>query len=303
VSIPGVSFWPFALFLAVAVSITAFPVMARILKDRNLTQTTVGRLGLTSAAVADLLAWVMLALVVVLASSAHDWNAFVRQLVGILILCAVIFGLFRPAIAWLVSKYASDGRPAGALLAALLVGTFVCAYVTDYLGVHAVFGAFLFGACLPRDDRLLHTLIERIEHVSILVLMPVFFALAGLSTTSDAFVGAGLGSLALILAVAIGGKIVGAVVGARIARYSWRESFAVGSLMNARGLMELIVMKVGLDIGVIGPQLFTMLLIMALVTTVMATPMVTLFMRANPEEALNRRAAGKEEDSAKFSGR
>jgi len=303
VSIPGVSFWPFALFLAVAVSITAFPVMARILKDRNLTQTTIGRLGLTSAAVADVLAWVMLALVVVLASSAHDWNAFVRQLVGILILCAVIFGLFRPAIAWLVSKYASDGRPAGALLAALLVGTFVCAYVTDYLGVHAVFGAFLFGACLPRDDRLLHTLIERIEHVSVLVLMPVFFALAGLSTTSDAFVGAGLGSLALILAVAIGGKIVGAVIGARIARYSWRESFAVGSLMNARGLMELIVMKVGLDIGVIGPQLFTMLLIMALVTTVMATPMVTLFMRANSEEALNRRAAGKAEDSGKFSGR
>jgi Kef-type K+ transport system membrane component KefB len=298
-----VSFWPFALFLAVAVSITAFPVMARILKDRNLTQTTIGRLGLTSAAVADVLAWVMLALVVVLASSAHDWNAFVRQLVGILILCAVIFGLFRPAIAWLVSKYASDGRPAGALLAALLVGTFVCAYVTDYLGVHAVFGAFLFGACLPRDDRLLHTLIERIEHVSVLVLMPVFFALAGLSTTGDAFVGAGLGSLALILAVAIGGKIVGAVIGARIARYSWRESFAVGSLQNARGLMELIVMKVGLDIGVIGPQLFTMLLIMALVTTVMATPMVTLFMRANSEEALNRRAAGKAEDSGKFSGR
>jgi Kef-type K+ transport system membrane component KefB len=281
VSIPGVPFWPFAIFLAVAMSITAFPVMARILKDKNMTQTTVGRLGLTSAAVADVLAWIALGLVVVLASSKQDWNAFVRQLVGVALLAAIIFGLFRPLIAWLLRKYSSDGRPAGALLAVLLVGTFACAYATDYLGVHAVFGAFLFGACVPRDDRLLQTLIERIEHVAVLVLMPVFFALAGLNTTPDAFVGAGLGSLGLILAVAIGGKIIGGVAGARIARYSWRESFAVGSLMNARGLMELIVMKVGLDIGVIGPQMFTMLLVMALVTTVMTSPLVTWFTRGS----------------------
>ena len=279
VSIPGVSFWPFALFVAAAMSITAFPVMARILKDRGMTQTTVGRLAMTSAAVADLLAWVMVALVVVLASSAHDWNAFARQIVGVLILAAIIYGVFRPLIAWLLAKYARDGRPAGALLAVLLIGTFGCAYATGYLGVHPVFGAFLFGTCVPRDDRLLHSLIERIEHVAVLVLMPVFFALAGLNTTSDAFVGAGLGGLALILGAAIVGKYAGAVIGARVCRYSWRESMAVGSLMNARGLMELIVMKVGLDIGVIGQQAFTMLLVMALVTTVMTTPLVMFFTR------------------------
>ena len=279
ISIPGVSFWPFALFMAAAMSITAFPVMARILKDRGMTQTTVGRLAMTSAAVADLLAWVMVALVVVLASSAHDWNAFTRQIVGVLILVAIIYGVFRPLIAWLLAKYANDGRPAGALLAVLLIGTFGCAYATGYLGVHPVFGAFLFGTCVPRDDRLLHSLIERIEHVAVLVLMPVFFALAGLNTTSDAFVGAGLGGLALILGTAIVGKYAGAVIGARVCRYSWRESMAVGSLMNARGLMELIVMKVGLDIGVIGQQAFTMLLVMALVTTVMTTPLVMFFTR------------------------
>ena len=279
VSLPGVAFWPFALFMAVAMSITAFPVMARILKDTRMTQTTIGRLGLTSAAVADVLAWVMLGLVVVLASSAQDWNVLVREIVGVAILMGVIYGVFRPLIAWLLAKYASDGRPAGPLLAALLIGTFVCAYATDYLGVHAVFGAFLFGTCLPRDDRLLHSLIERIEHVAVLVLMPVFFALAGLNTTKDAFVGAGLGGLGLILAVAVVGKYAGAVIGARVSRCSWRESFAVGSLMNARGLMELIVMKVGLDIGVIGPQLFTMLLVMALVTTFMTTPLVMYFSR------------------------
>jgi Kef-type K+ transport system membrane component KefB len=279
VSLPGVAFWPFALFMASAMSITAFPVMARILKDRGETQTTVGRLAMTSAAVADVLAWIMLALVVVLASSAQNWNAFARQIFGVLLLAAVIFGLLRPLVAWLLARYASDGRPAGALLAALLIGTFACAWGTEYLGVHPVFGAFLFGACLPRDDRLLHALIERIEHVAVLVLMPVFFALAGLNTTPDAFVGAGLGGLGLILAVAIFGKVAGGALGARISGQPWRESLAVGSLMNARGMMELIVIKVGLDIGVIGKDVFTMLLVMALVTTVMASPLLTLFSR------------------------
>jgi Kef-type K+ transport system membrane component KefB len=291
VSVPGVAFWPFALFMASAMSITAFPVMARILKDRGMTQTTVGRLAMTSAAVADVLAWILLALVVVLASSAQDWNALLRQIVGVLLLSAVIFGLLRPLVAWLLARYASDGRPAGALLAALLIGTFACAWGTGYLGVHPVFGAFLFGTCLPRDARLLQALIERIEHVAVLVLMPVFFALAGLNTTSNAFVGAGLGSLGLILAAAIIGKIAGAGIGARICGQPWRESLAVGSLMNARGLMELIVMKVGLDIGVIGQQLFTMLLVMAIVTTVMASPLLTLFSRAASPATESGRAA------------
>jgi len=275
----GVPFWPFALFMASAMSITAFPVMARILKDRGETQTLVGRLALTSAAVADVLAWILLALVVVLASSAQNWNAFVRQIVGVMILCAVIFGILRPLIAWLLKRYASDGRPAGALLAALLICTFACAYATGYLGVHPVFGAFLFGTCVPRDDRLLHSLIERIEHIALLVLMPIFFALAGLNTTPGAFAGAALGGLGLILAAAIGGKLLGAGLGAKISGQTWRDSLAVGSLMNARGLMELIVIKVGLDIGVIGKEMFTMLLVMALLTTVMTSPLLTLFTR------------------------
>lgn len=163
----------------------------------------------------------------------------------------------------------------------MLVGTLGCAYATSFLGVHPVFGAFLFGACLPRDDRLLHSLVERLEHVAILVLMPVFFALAGLSTTPDAFVGAGLGALLGILAVAIVGKIAGGALGARLAGQPWRMSLAVGSLMNARGLMELIVMKVGLDTGLIGPEIFTMLMVMALVTTVMTAPLLTFFSRSS----------------------
>ena len=154
--------------------------------------------------------------------------------------------------------------------------------------MHAVFGAFLFGACLPRDDRLLAALIERIEYVAILVLMPVFFALAGLNTTADAFGSAGLGALALILAVAIVGKIVGGAAGARIAGQPWRVSLAVGSLMNARGMMELIVIKVGLDIGVIGKDLFTMLMVMAIVTTAHDRPAAHVVRRPQTRRAPRR---------------
>lgn len=276
---PGVELLPFALFMAAAMSITAFPVMARILKDRGETQTRIGRLSLTGAAVADVFSWVMLAIVVVLAGSGSDSSRIVEMLTGLAILCAVLFGALRPAIAWLLSRYASDGRPAGALLAALLIGTLASAYATSYLGVHPVFGAFLFGACLPRDDRLLQSLIERVEHVAVLVLMPVFFALAGLNTSADAFGGAGLGYLLLILAVAVIGKIVGGSIGARLAGEPWRPALAIGSLMNARGLMELIVMKVGLDAGLIGKPLFTMLLVMAIVTTIMTGPLLNAFTR------------------------
>jgi Kef-type K+ transport system membrane component KefB len=274
---PGVAFWPFALFMAAAMSITAFPVMARILKERGETQTRIGRLSLSGAAVADVFSWIMLAVVVVLAGSGHDWSRIARMVGGLVALCLLLFGALRPLIAWLLSRYASDGRPAGALLATLLIATFASAYATSWLGVHPVFGAFLFGACLPRDDRLLHALIERIEHVAVLVLMPVFFALAGLNTTADAMSGAGLGNLLLILGVAVGGKIIGGSLGARIAGEPWRPALAIGSLMNARGLMELIVMKVGLDAGLIGKPLFTMLMVMAIVTTLMTGPLLSLF--------------------------
>lgn len=279
----GVRFWPFCWFMAAALSITAFPIMARILKERALTHSSVGRLSLTSAAFTDVLAWIMLALVVVLAGAQHDWSRLGHLLGGLALLLVVVFGVVKPLVARMLERYAADGRPEGATLALLLIGTFACAYVTKILGVHPVFGAFLFGLALPRDDRLLHALIERIEHVAIVALMPVFFALAGLSTTPDAFVGAGVGALLLIVAGAVLGKVVGGAVGARLAGRGWRESFAVGSLMNARGLMELIVMKVGLDIGVIDERLFTMLLVMALATTLMAGPMLGWFTRSRSD--------------------
>jgi Kef-type K+ transport system membrane component KefB len=274
----GVQFWPFALFMAASMSITAFPVMARILKERRLTRTPIGSLSLTSAAIADVVAWIMLAIVVVLANAHSDWSKLAEMIGGLIVLSLIVFAALRPLYAWLIARYAPDGQPGAAVLSAMLIGMFACAYTTSHLNVHPVFGAFLFGACLPRDNRLLACLIERIEYVALLVLMPIFFALAGLNTTPDVFVGADSIALVLILAAAIVGKMLGGGVGARIAGHRWRDSFAVGSLMNARGLMELIVMKVGLDAGIIGRPLFTMLLVMAILTTVMTGPMLTLIL-------------------------
>lgn len=275
----GVGFWPFALFMAASMAITAFPIMARILKERAMTRTPIGQLALASAAIADVLAWIMLALVVALISSHGGWSDFARTLIGLVAMAAIGFGVLRPLVAKLLARNAADGRPGGATLGILLILTFIMAAATEWLGLHPVFGAFLFGACLPRDDRLLETLIERIEHVAVLVLMPVFFALAGLSTTPDAFTGTGLPALLLILAAAVVGKVLGAGGGARIAGLGWREAGAIGSLMNARALMELIVMKVGLDAGAIGFEIFTMLMVMAIVTTLMTTPMLIFFQR------------------------
>ncbi len=273
----GVGFWPFALFLAAAMSITAFPILARILKERHMTHTRLGRLALGSAAIADVFAWIMLALVVALIGSGEGYVGFTKTTLGLVAMAAVVFGLLRPLYAWLIRSHAPDAQPTLMVLAAIMIGMFACAAATEWLGLHPVFGAFLFGACLPRDDRLLTYLVERVEYLAIVVLMPIFFALAGLNTTADAFVGAGLGALGVILAAAVIGKLAGGAVGARLVGYGWRDSLAVGSLMNARALMELIVIKVGLDAGLIGPELFTMLLVMAILTTVMTGPLLTLF--------------------------
>lgn len=272
----GVAFWPFALFLGVALSITAFPVLARILKDRNMTRTRIGQLSLGAAGVVDALAWVLLALVVALAGSGEGLGGFFRIAGGLALLVAVVFGIVRPLLARLLRRHAPDGVPSPMVLAVLLIGLFVCAMLTEWLHLHAVFGAFIFGISLPRDDRLLRALEQRIEPLSIIVLMPIFFALAGLGTSAGAFTNASLGAMGLILLVATVGKIVGGAAGARVCGYSWSESLATGSLMNSRGLMELIVIKVGLDAGLIGPELFTMLLVMALLTTAATGPLLTL---------------------------
>ena len=274
---PGTGYWPFAMFLATACAVTALPVMARIVKERRLADSVPGRLSIAAAAVADVLAWLALAFVVALISAHGDWIPFWRTVAGLITLLVLTWWVLRPLCALLLARHAPDGYAGGAVLAFLLVGVFGCAAATEWLNLHAVFGAFLFGLCLPRDDRLLHGLIERVEHVTLATLVPVFFVLAGLST-STLVLGADAGiAFVLILLVAVGGKLIGGTLGARATGQSWRDSLAIGSLMNTRGMMELIVIKVGLDAGVINASMFTILLVMAIVTTMMTMPMVTAF--------------------------
>lgn len=275
----GVAFWPFALFMAASLSITAFPVMARILKERGMTDSAVGRLALTSAAFANLFAGFVIALVLVLISSRSGWQSFSITLVGSLALAGFAFGVLRPVLARGFERHADDGRPTPAMLGLILILVFAAAAATRALGLHEVFGAFLIGAILPRDNRLLACLVERIEHLAVIVLMPVFFALAGLHMSADAFAGAGLLALGLVLAAAMAGQMIAGTFGARLSGLDWPQSLSVGSLMNARGLMELIIMKIGLDIGVIDNAIFTMLMIMAVCTTLMTTPLLVLFGR------------------------
>jgi Kef-type K+ transport system membrane component KefB len=277
----GVAFWPFALFMAAALSVTAFPVMARILKDRGLTRTRVGQLSLSAAAVVDVFSWILLAVVVELVRASGYWDLLVTVLgVAATMTCLVL--VVRPVFKWLQRTQAPDGEPTPAMLAALVVGLLSASMLTDWLHLHAVFGAFLFGASLPRDEKFVRALSRRFEPFSTVVLMPLFFALAGLGTTPAAFSGGRLGPLLLIVVVATLGKLLGGAAGARLARYGWSESWATGSLMNARGLMELIIMKIGVDAGVIGPGIFTMLLVMALVTTAMTGPLLSLSLRRSP---------------------
>lgn len=272
----GVGFWPFAGFMAAALSITAFPVMARILKDRGQTHTAFGQLAMGAAAVADVFAWILLAVVVAWAGSHEGLGGLVKTAGGVLAMLALLYWVVRPGFGWLLRRHAPDGDPSASVMASLMLGLLGTALFSEWVGLHSVFGAFLFGAILPRDERLLDSLVQRIEPMSIAVLMPLFFALAGLGTTADAFVSGSLVLGLLVILVAAAGKIVGGAAGARLSGYGWRDSLATGSLMNARGLMELIVMKIGLDAGLIGPQLFTMLLVMALVTTAMTSPLLSL---------------------------
>jgi Kef-type K+ transport system membrane component KefB len=274
----GVGFWAFAFFIGSALSITAFPVMARILKDRGLTQTRVGQLSLSAAAVVDVLAWILLALVVALSGTTGAYWDVIRTLAGVIGLVGLLILVVKPAYAWLLREYAPEGELSPTILATLVIGLLACAMATESLHLHAVFGAFLFGACMPRDDGLLRSLAQRIEPISIVVLMPLFFALAGLATTRNAFTSGSVQLMVLVIVVASVGKIAGGALGARMAGYDWRESMATGSLMNSRGLMELIVMKIGLDAGLIGAEMFTMLMIMALSTTAMTGPLISLFL-------------------------
>jgi Kef-type K+ transport system membrane component KefB len=274
----AVSFTSFSLFLGIALSVTAFPVLARILVDRGVQRTPLGTTALACAAVDDVTAWTLLAL---LAGSARaDVGEAGRTLFLLLAYVAVMLAVVRPLAARLVAReQRADGPLSRGVLSLVFVALLLSAVATEAIGVHALFGAFLLGVLLPHDGRLARELRQRLEDFVLVLLLPSFFAFSGLRTEIG-LLGSGGDWLAcgLIVAVATLGKLGGTAAAARWSGLAWRPALALGLLMNTRGLMQLIVLNLGLDLGVITPRVFTMMVLMALVTTFAATPALDLLL-------------------------
>jgi len=272
----GVPKASFTLFMGIAMSITAFPVLARILSERKLIKTNLGSIALACAAADDVTAWCLLAFVV---SFVHAKGALAAVLTTAEALGFTAFMLLavRPLLARLAARITTRESLTQNVVALTFVLLLASAFLSELIGIHALFGAFLFGAIMPRQGDYAHALAERLEDFVVVALLPLFFAFSGLRTELGLVTGYGNWLLCLLLiVVACLGKFGGSFSVARLSGMSLRDSAALGILMNTRGLMELIVLNIGLDLGVISPKIFTMMVIMALVTTVMTTPLLEL---------------------------
>lgn len=272
----GVALLPFSLFIGASMSVTAFPVLARILGERNMLGTRIGSLALTCAAVNDVAAWCLLAFVIA-AVNAHGVQDALRTTFFAVIFVSVMLMAVRPFLARVEARFGTLkdlSQTAVAVVFLLLLGS---ALVAETIGIHALFGAFLFGAVVPRNGQTIPALTERLEDVVLVLLLPLFFAFTGLKTEIGLLDNASMwGWCAAITAVAIVGKLAGAAVPARLAGLSLRESAAVGVLMNTRGLMELVILNIGLELGVLTPALFAMLVLMAVATTFATSPVMRI---------------------------
>jgi Kef-type K+ transport system membrane component KefB len=284
----GESFTVFALFLGVSMSVTAFPVLARILAERKMSHAGPGMIALGCAAINDAVAWCLLALASGVAT-AHVERAGTTVL-AVLAFVAVMFFVVRPLARWLAAREERSTAPVSPTVLALVFGMMLLSAVaTESIGIHALFGAFLFGVVVPHDGRLAEHIRVRTEDVVVVLFLPVFFAFTGLRTqlglvsNPDDWL-----ALGAIIAVGTIGKMGGSALAARAVGMSWRDAGTVGVLMNTRGLMELIVLNVGLDLGVLSPTLFAMLVVMALVTTFATPPLLDL---VRPREAQSQQPA------------
>ena len=273
---PDKDFLAFALFMGVAMSITAFPVLARILVERRMLKRPVGALALACAAIDDVTAWFLIALATAIATAGGAGD--VLQTIGLAIaFCIFMAAIVRPLLGRVSTAFDEAGRVPGAWIAAIFAGVLLSAYATEEIGIAVIFGAFIMGMIMPRNAGLTEDVTHRIEDFVVIVLLPLFFAYTGLRTDIGLLDRPILWFITLVLIiVAIVGKLFGAMIAARLTGFDWRASAVIGTLMNTRGLTELIVLNLALEKGVISNALFAMLVIMALVTTFMAGPLLSL---------------------------
>jgi Kef-type K+ transport system membrane component KefB len=284
---PGVPFQAFALFCGIAVSVTAFPVLARILEERHLTHTPLGTTAITCAAVNDVTAWSILAFVVAITTA----RGAVETLLAILALSVMFVLLMIVVVRPVLQRVLNPGRTGDTLskerLAIVLAVLLSSALITEIIGIHALFGAFVAGAIMPVGGTFRAVVRDRLESMSSVFLLPLFFAYTGLRTQIGLLDGVASWAICLaIIVLATTGKLGGTALAARWTGLSWRDSVALGALMNTRGLMELIALNVGYDLGILTPQIFAMMVLMALATTAMTGPILSLSLNSGRRPAL-----------------
>jgi Kef-type K+ transport system membrane component KefB len=277
---PGLSTWQAGLYVGAAMSVTAFPVLARIIQERGIDRTSIGAISLAAGAIDDVLAWCLLA--AVLASVDSDPGIALRALLGGAAFVLVAFFVLRPLFALVGRRVDRMGAIDGTGMALVLLGATSSAWFTETIGIHAVFGAFVFGLVMPRG-LLIQELTRTLLPMTIYVVIPLFFVYSGLNTRINLITSPSAWALTgLIVLIASFGKTVACSLAARFAGHTTRDSLAIGVLMNARGLMELVVLNIGLERGLITPTFFTMMVVMAIVTTVTAGPLFDLIYRPAP---------------------
>ncbi|KAI1314801.1 K(+)/H(+) antiporter [Mortierella claussenii] len=292
-----VGFGQFLLFCGVAMSITAFPVLARILAEQKLLNTKVGFLTICAGAVGDIVAWILLALVVSIINSASRITPLFVVLLSVAWILVLVF-LIRPILTYLIRITKSQDEPSQIMMAFTLTLVLISGFITDIIGVHAIFGAFLVGLIIPNETGFADGVTKRIEDLVSVIFLPIYFALSGLKTQIGLLDNGRIWGLVILTTfVACFGKIVGCSAAARVQSMEWRESLAVGVLMNCKGLIELIVLNIGYDAGVINDKVFVIMVAMCLITTCMTTPGVSWIYPVQYQRAAALRAAAKEKKS------
>ncbi|MGZ8847786.1 MAG: cation:proton antiporter domain-containing protein, partial [Pyrinomonadaceae bacterium] len=279
------SFTAFALFMGIAMSITAFPVLARILEDRGLSRTRLGGIAITCAAVDDVTAWCLLALVIAIARADGLFAGVLTIGLAIAFIGIMLF-LVKPLFARLIKSDPNNDRYNRGLVALILAFVLASALLAELIGIHALFGAFLAGVVMPPTAEVRRVLKEKLETFSLVVLLPLFFVFTGLRMQISLLNDWNSWLLcALIILIAIAGKLGGSMFMARWTGLNWRDSFSLGVLLNTRGLVELIVLSIGYDLGILSPRTFAMMVLMALATTFMTGPLLSLVKFGKHERA------------------
>lgn len=272
----GARFVSFALFMGIAMSITAFPVLARIVQERGITKTSLGMIVITSAAINDITAWGILAVVVAIANATAISGALVTIFLSLIYIAVMLLGV-RPLLDRIASRYTVKETVSKTVVAAVFGMMLVSSYITETIGIHALFGAFMAGVIMPQNIKFKSIMAEKMEDVSLVLLLPLFFVYTGLRTQIGLLNNSDLWMSALwVILVAVIGKFAGSAIAARITGQSWKNSLTIGALMNTRGLIELVALNIGYDIGILSPEIFTILVLMALITTFMTGPAMSL---------------------------